>query len=418
MARIITTLNESVVKRNLENRIKSKIGETPSTRDSMVNILSSSIGDEIISAKRELTNIFNSNQLSNATGLALDNIAFNMYKLARRPATFAYSTERERNVYFYTSSGAFGLINNNLSIVIPAGTLISTEDAASSNTIVYRTIADKILNSGDNISYVEVEAMNVGSDYNVDSNNLVYHNFRAYADVDSQSLKVTNTFPIVNGADIESDESLRFRVSNYMQAQMNLNSDAILLRALELPGVLDIEVIPSYYGIGTTGVVMFGSGRENSRNLNSLFERRVSELRIPGQKIVVSEGIKVYFDFDIRVYVRAGMNEVEKIRARDNVKREIARLIKDKEFTKSISFSEISGLIRSQFRSSNIIGFGTSTNSNTIFENIFIRKTDRAGILPEEKEALLGSSYTVNRDERISFGIVNVIIEEQSLWVL
>ena len=92
MARIITTLNESVVKRNLENRIKSKIGETPSTRDSMVNILSSSIGDEIISAKRELTNIFNSNQLSNATGLALDNIAFNMYKLARRPATFAYST--------------------------------------------------------------------------------------------------------------------------------------------------------------------------------------------------------------------------------------------------------------------------------------------------------------------------------------
>jgi hypothetical protein len=196
---------------------------------------------------------------------------------------------------------------------------------------------------------------------------------------------------------------------------MNLNSDAILLRALELPGVLDIEVIPSYYGIGTTGVVMFGSGRENSRNLNSLFERRVSELRIPGQKIIVSEGIKVYFDFDIRVYVRAGMNEIEKIRARDNVKREIARLIKDKEFTKSISFSEISGLIRSQFRSSNIIGFGTSTNSNTVFENIFIRKTDRAGILPEEKEALLGSSYTVNRDERISFGIVNVIIEEQSL---
>ena len=131
--------------------------------------------------------------------------------------------------------------------------------------------------------------------------------------------------------------------------------------------------------------------------------------------MIESEGIKVCFEFDIRVYVRARMNEIEKIRARDNVKREIARLIKDKEFTKSISFSEISTLIRTQFRSSNIIGFGTSTNSNTIFENIFIRKTDRAGILPEEKEALLGSSYTVNRDERISFGIVNVIIEEQSL---
>lgn len=415
MARIITNLNESVLKRNLENRIKSRMGETPSTRDSIVNILSGSIGDEIISAKRELNQVFSNNQLSNAQAQALDAIAFNMYKLSRKPATFAYSNERERNVYFYTSVGGFGLINNGADILIPAGTLISTEDARSSNSIVYRTVSNKTLSSSESLSYVEVEAMNVGSSYNVDSNSLIFHNFKNYSDKDSDSLKITNTFPIVNGSDLESDESLRFRVSNYMQAQTNLNSDALLLKALELPGVLDIEVIPSYYGIGSTGVILFGSGRENSRNLNSLYERRLSELQIPGQKIIISDGIKVYFDFDIRIYVKAGMNELDKIRAKDNARREITKFIKDKEFSKNISFREISNLIKAQFKNSDIIGFGTSANSGSIFENIFIRKTDRNGFLPEEKESLLVESYTVNRDERISFGLVNIIVEEQSL---
>lgn len=416
MARIVATASESKLKSNLEGRIRTRLGEVVSARDSTTNILTSSIGDELLSLRRELDSVYSSTQVSNAGGRALDSLAFNMYGLNRRPATFAFSPVRERNVYFYTNSGTFGALNNGSSITIPSGTLVSNETTRSTNSIIYKTIGQTILGATDRIAYCDVEAINVGSSYNVDSDSLIFHNFSSYAESANDSLKITNTFPIVNGAEIESDDSLRFRLTNYIQAQTNLNIDSLTLKALELPGVLDVEVISSYYGIGTTAVILFGSGRESSRNLKTLMERRLRELSLPGQQIIISEGIKVYFDFDIRVYIKQGINELEKTRARDNVRRAVTRAIKDKEFTKTISFTEISSIIKREFRDSNVIGFGTSNNSNLIFENVFIRKTDRMGVLPEEKESLLVSSYTVERDQRISFGIVNIILEEQSVW--
>jgi len=415
MARIISNENENVIKKNLATRIKNRLGEVTTSQDSTANIFSDTIGSELVSLRRELDAVYSATQISNASGGNLEALGFNMYGLNRKPSTFAFSSKRERNVYFYTKAGTFGMLNGGSSITIPSGTLISSEVVRSTNNIVYQTIGNLTLNADEKIGYCEVEAINVGSSYNVDSDTLIYHNFSSYADSASDTLRITNTFPIVNGAEIESDESLRFRITNYLQAQTNLNIDSLTLRALDLPGILDVEVIPSYYGIGTTGVVLFGSGRESSRNLKNLMERRLSEIILPGQQVIVSEGIKVYFDFDIRVYLKQGMNEIEKNRARDNVKRSVVRLIKDKEFTKTISLLEISNLIRREFRDSNIYGFGSSNNSNLIFENVFIRKTDRMGILPEEKESLLGASYTVAKDERISFGIVNIILEEQSL---
>ena len=52
MARIIATANESTLKANLESRIKTRLGEVSTTRDSTTNILSSSIGDELVSLRR------------------------------------------------------------------------------------------------------------------------------------------------------------------------------------------------------------------------------------------------------------------------------------------------------------------------------------------------------------------------------
>lgn len=411
MARIISNENESVLKRNLSNRIKSRLGESNTSQDSTSNLIGDAVGSELVSMRREISQVYNSIQVSNASGLDLDSLAFNMYGISRKPATFAFSDSRERNVYFYTTTGSFGTINSGNSISIPAGTLISTEIVNSTNSIVYRLVTDTILNANDRISYCNVEAFNVGSSYNVDSDSLIYHNYTNYTESINGFLKISNTFPIVSGSDIESDDSLRFRISNYLQAKVNLNIDAITLKALELPGVLDLEVIPSYYGIGTTGVVLFGSGRESGRNINNLLEKRLNELKIPGQRIIVSNGIKVYFDFNIRVFVKAGISEIEKIRAKENARRFIIKTIKEKEFTKTISFIEISSIIKREFKDSNIVGFGNS-NSN-LFENIYIRKTDREGFLPEEKQELLSTSYTVRREERISFGILEITVEEQ-----
>ena len=75
--------------------------------------------------------------------------------------------------------------------------------------------------------------------------------------------------------------------------------------------------------------------------------------------------------------------------------------------------NEISSLLKEQFNSKEITGFGSS-NSNNIFENMFYRKSDKRNLLTEEKMSFKGDYFFVNKDERIRFGIINIIGEEDN----
>ena len=179
-----------------------------------------------------------------------------------------------------------------------------------------------------------------------------------------------------------------------------------------MPGITEVRVIPSYYGIGSVGVVIFGNGRESSDKLESFFERRLYEFIGPGQNIKVSSGIKIYLDFNIRVYVEKGISTQERKALISNIKNNIFNLIKIKENNRNISFLEISNIVKKFILDSRILGFGLG-ETNNVFEKIFIRKSDRYGLFPEAKEELIGEELNIEKDERLGFGLVNIILEEK-----
>ena len=412
MARLIPNMSEIEVKRSIESEISNNLNLNYNAIDSTVNQFAESVADELVFVRRQVENYFNNSQPSNATGNNLDKIAFEMYGLNRIPDSLASSDANERNFYFYPDQGTFGSLNSGNNITVPAGTVISTERDTSNSPIVYKTSYNVVLEADSRQAFFSAVAIDSGFSYNVDSNSMVYHNFTDYSMVNFGGLNVSNVYPILNGRDLESDEDFRFRLTNFLTSQINLNIDAITLKSLLVPGVVDVRVIPSYNGIGTVGVLLFNTGKETNVNINSMVQSRINELRLPSRKIIVNQGIKVIFEFQLRVYVRSGIGERSKENVRSSLKQNIYSLIKQFENTKIIDFESISNYLKYNLNNNDIVGFGNQSNNKNIFEKLYIRKTDRYNEYPEEREELLNSFYIVKEDERINFGKVDIVIDE------
>ena len=412
MARLIPNISETQIKRSIEDEISNNLNLSYNAIDSTINMFSESVADELIFVRRQVEDYFNSSQPSNATGGNLDRIAFEMYGLTRIPDSFASSNANERNFYFYPDQGTFGDLNSGNTIIIPEGTLISSERDTENSPIVYRITADVICNSEARQAFFSAVAINTGFAYNVDSNSLVHHNFTSYSMVNFGGLNVSNIYPILNGRDLESDVDFKFRLNNFLTSQINLNIDAITLRSLLVPGVVDVRVIPSYNGIGTTGIILFNTGKETNVNINNMVQSKINELRLPGRKLIVNQGIKVIFEFQLRVYVRTGVSELVKERVKTNLKQNIYSLIKQLENSRIIDFESMSSLIKNNFNTNDIVGFGNQSNNKNIFEKLYIRKTDRYNEYPEEREELLENFYIIREDERINFGNIDIIVDE------
>lgn len=418
MARLSNSRPESEIYESITRSIHEKVGSTYEGADSTINIISESISGEIVNLRRENERIFDANQLSNATGEDLTRIAYETYRLNRKPPSFARCSFRETNLHFYVDSGTFGEINGGVSITLPEGTLVSVTDSFLDDVVVYKIISTYELNSEENYAYCSAVALNPGRYANVTSNSLNFHSFTNYEDVLNGSLKVTNKLPIINGSDEESDNSLRYRASNYLQSVANKNSDAVLLKTLEVPGINEVRILTSYFGIGTTAIVAFGQGRELTKNVANLIESKVLELEMPGQNITVINGITVFIDFKIRLYIKAGLSRLEKENIRASIRRDVANLIKEKEFNNFVDLNEVSRIILNNFTDDKVIGFGNSTNNSSVFEEVFVRKTDRFDLFPEEKTPVIEDTIFLGREERISFGEIIVELEEDIRWVL
>jgi len=412
MARLINSRDESEIYNSITSSIHSRLKNVYAGSDSTVNIISEALANEIINLRRENNVLFESNQLSNSSGEDLNRIAFETYRLNRNPPTFAKCSYRDSNLHFYVDSGVFGDINGGASITLPAGTLVSTTDEFLDDSVIYRIVDTYELNADESYAYCSAVALNPGSYANVSVGGISFHNFVNYSDVLNDTLKVTNKFSIINGADEESDRSLRYRIANHLQAVANKNTDAVLLKALNVPGIREVRLLNNYFGIGTAAVVAFGQGRELTKDVVSLLESRISELELPGQNITVINGITVFLDFRIKAYIKTGLTSIEKENIISTIKRDVANLIKEKEFNDFVDLNEVSRIAKRSIPTNKIIGFGSNLNSSTIFDEVFMRKTDRFDLFPEEKIPVLENTIFLEKEERISFGELIVELEE------
>lgn len=355
-------------------------------------------------------------QVGTATGSALDALAESK-GLARIQPAFAQSSSSEKNVMFYSMT-TFGDLNGGLDIVIPKGvkvsvgaTLNTANNTSENNIVEYVTTKSYTLPAGMSAYFCSVKAVGAGAFHNVAENTLINHNFTNYQ---SGQLYCKNNFSILNGRNIESDESLRFRTANVVNTHAGATEIALQMAAIEVPGVTKIEVVSGYFGIGTAAAFVFAIDNEANQQLVNAVQRRINSLQTPGLRIIATPGVRVRFDFEIVAYIKSTVSGSD----RTNIENEIKRTINTYFFNgsgdplKTLSMRSLEQAIVTNSRLSQLSS--TRGSSRNMFNKIYIRKSYGGSRATGERVTLDVNTYSLEKNEYGTPGTIEITFEEVS----
>lgn len=173
--------------------------------------------------------------------------------------------------------------------------------------LVYRTLTDVVIGEDGN-AIAEVEAMNVGSVYNIGINGVTQ--------IVNPSLGVTRVFnhtDIKGGSDVETDEALRERLIKKMRTPLTGDNAAQYeVWAKSVSGVGAVRVLPITPKPGyVTVVVADVSGNEAEKELLDNVEEYIKGVKPVGAGVVVKSATKLPINIKVKVDLEKGANEFE-----------------------------------------------------------------------------------------------------------
>ena len=410
MAVLPSHKNALVLLREFKNNLTRSTGITNFDFDSKSRSIIDALTEESLQARRDSVSAFESLQISTATGRDLDQLGISI-GLERLQPTFAVSTSVENNIMFFTASINFGAINGGLDITIPAGTVIFS--APNNNelgaTIQFKTTSETLLSSGDSVGYASVKAVSSGSGSNVGAAVLQQHNFGSYVDAANNTLKVINTYPILTGRDPETDQQYRYRLTTYYSSLLQTNEAKIRLTALQVPGVVDIKLIPGYFGIGTAGVLVLGAENQSTPSLVRDVQYKLVQLKAPGLQVEASAAVEVSFDFELRVKASRSLTDAEQRRVKSDIRRVILIYMSAVSIGGTLDFDLIARQI--QLQTNNLLSLKLTRDQEFFFKAVYQRK-GLANSSASERELLAQTRVSLNEDEFATLGTLDIVFAE------
>lgn len=381
---------------NLESKSSVNVGNRGSKARALIEAVTEvmgSINDSII---------FNISQsmLSEATGAALDLIA-HAYGLRRIEAQPARIEASDRNFKYYVKGMTFGDINNGNSIIVPAGTVLKSSTANSAGQFIQSETV--VLPAASSEYYFAADQMITTSSSNFSRNIINNHTFTGYAQASFKTLRVTNEFGI-SARPIESDDNLRFRISNHINNSATGNQLAVRLAALQEPGVSDIKILPGRAGAGTYDVVVYGVDPQVSTGLLQRVQERVDRVSAAGMAALAVQPRLVGVSLRAIVKFEQGITTGQKNAAINSARQQIREYINSTNSGSFISINQLYSIILNSSR--NIISVG---RAGKMFEELLIWRSASPGTARYSRN--LTKDYLVRRDEDaiIEPGVANPI---------
>ena len=411
MAKFPALRSEREINDSLKAGLEDRAGITVWSPDSIGSILSDTLSRELAHTNAEADRSFQAIQVSTAAGSDLDAIGREWSGITRKQATRAGTTYQERNIMFYSTNGTFGDINGGVDIVIPAGTEITTSKAVNGVEVFYRTDREYTLPAGETTGYCSAHADEFGAASNVAEGALSRHGFDDYVLSNYDYLKCTNKYPVLNGSEQEEDDTYRFRVLQRIPSLVQSNIANVNLRALEVPGVEEVRIMPGYFGVGTAAVIVFGIDNETSPALVRSVQQNINYLQGPGLSIQAIGGVKVYFDLELRCRVSKAFQSVSRDVLKRTIRLETMEAIKEQEYQRTISFPEIAERVIQNVQM--IEGLVSNNTSTRGFESVYVKKAwANSGVTGFSRTKLLVSSFDLEADESASIGDVSIVFVE------
>jgi len=410
MARVPNLRGDLTALKNLKSQFTERAGVNHWAYDGVTRIISDNIAKEIGVAQALTSDAFNSYQLAKAIGGDLDSLGEEMGGVNRLSPTFARIENSHKNLMFYSVSGNFGDANGGNDVTIPAGTIVSSENTSEAIGVKYQILQDYVVPWYEDKYYCSAKALNMGTGSNIGSNVLTNHNFTGYARSNEFLIRSTNRYPVLNGRNTESDESYRYRISQRIPSIVQNNIESIRMSALIIPGVLDLRIIPGYFGIGTVAVFVFGADGESTKALTEAVQNNLMDNQTPGLKVLAMPGIKVRFDFDIRVRTERPFNKIERDAFVRKTKKQLYDKLKSYESSKIIPLGKIA--IELTEENTDIISMLSTDVSAPNFEAVYVTKyyADSPGY-NGDRSKVIQPFFSLEEEEFCGLGNLNIKFE-------
>ena len=205
------------------------------------------------------------------------------------------------------TQGYVTIIRNNYTeaLAIRKGHMFKTVPDINGNELIYYTVEDTTIQSGQQTGRILVEAEKAGADYNVSEDRITV-SMIYLTGVES----VTNRQDWIHseGADVESETSLRNRTMSSWEELATNTTSAKLKAAVEaIPGVMCAYINDQHpRGQGTVDIVIVGTAGAASTELVRKAQDAADRLKNNYEDYLAKSGDITYQDVDITLYLKAG----------------------------------------------------------------------------------------------------------------
>lgn len=374
-------------------------------KDSKTQALVDIFSDQLLNERKDSIAAFNASQITSAFGPQLDKLGLS-WGLPRLRESFATVSRNELSLAFYVASGTFGDINSGSTITIPKGTEITSSALQNDvgRVITYTLTEDCVCAGGESLSYASARAKASGPDSNVGASTLRNHTFSGYTA--GTGLLVVNFYSILNGRNRESDDSYRFRLSQYYTSIATSNETKAQLIAISVPGVVSTRLIRGHFGIGTVALVVLGIEYQANASLVAAVQEAINNLSLPGVKVTAVPAVNALVDIEVRLKTLKTLSSAEQQRIESTLRRITVLYLRNQGLGATISLAD---LARAWARNTNgSIQFASSATD--IFEHVYIRRGYVSSVA-SERETLAGNSYTLEQDEFADLGDLTITFE-------
>jgi uncharacterized phage protein gp47/JayE len=350
--------------------LEKNAGITATYPGAIARAFAESVATEVSDLYETLKFAVDQTAISTASGRSLDLIG-ELYGVARKLVSADSEQERSSyNIEFFISSPSSS------DIVVTKGTSIYNDVTEfATRQYQYQLESDVTIIAGTTKAYGRITPSFTSQDFTAAKGTLTKHNFTSS---DGTIIYCSNPKEVYSISGMESDENYRRRISLSIKERSYGTAESLRLNALSLPGVRDVRIRESSYGLGSCDIIVV----PESQRIDPSFVQNILD-NLSGRKPV---GIKL----NIRIADRIPINTVANIVLPQGLSAAaisaiegqanlfVRRYLNSMTIGSSISYSDLENQVRSSsdfIKSVNILS--VTSNGQEVPKGIFRLNTER-----------------------------------------
>jgi uncharacterized phage protein gp47/JayE len=305
---------------------------------SIARAFAEAIGTEIAQLYSSLSLSLRQSSLATANGMNLDMIG-QLYGVTRKTISDASAVERQSfNIQFSLEKS----YSND--IILPKGTYVYTNvDNFSVRQYRFKLNGEVIIAAGTTRAYGLVVPDFTDNSYTASINSLTKHNFIAPPGV---VVYCTNPKEVYAIANAEADDNYRRRIVSAIKTQATGSVESVRFATLAVPGVRDVRIRESSFGVGSCDIIIVPEGGSNLKQIPELVYNSIISVKPVGVRFNVRLAEKLAINVAANITLPSGTSDGIALGVRNQASLFVKRYLNSLSVGDTVSIGEIERYIR------------------------------------------------------------------------